>query len=194
MPQNSSAKNKTVIAERGMISKSKIILENGIIQSYQEDNTVKIIQFNKTLLNFDNLDNRVIKDVKIQETSTYKILSCMKNYYYNKITEKNVKNCPKDNIAIVIENFSRRVLMPLYIPLVSILISFLLIYTKNKKTKIINRYLFFTFSFVLLVLSELLVRYSGISNIGFYTYLFIPIIFSPILYFILLNNFWKELR
>ena len=193
LPQNSSAKNKTVIAERGMISKSKIILENGIIQSYQEDNTVKIIQFNKTLLNFDNLDNRVIKDVKIQETSTYKILSCLKNYYY-KINEQDVKNCPKDNIAIVIENFSRRVLMPLYIPLVSILISFLLIYTKNKKTKIINRYLFFTFSFVLLVLSELLVRYSGISNIGFYTYLFIPIIFSPILYFILLNNFWKELR
>ena len=42
--------------------------------------------------------------------------------------------------------------------------------------------------------AELLVRYSGISNIGFYAYLFIPIIFSPILYLILLNNFWKELR
>ena len=78
LPKNSSAKNKTVIAERGVISKNKIILENGVIQSYQKDNTVKIIQFNKTLLNFDNLDNRVIKDVKIQETSTYKILSCLK--------------------------------------------------------------------------------------------------------------------
>ena len=176
LPQNSSAKDKTVIAERGVIKKSKLILENGFIQSLQNDNTVKIIQFNKPLLNFENFDNRVIKDVKIQETSTYKILSCLKNYYY-KINEQDVKNCPKDNIAIVIENFSRRVLMPLYIPLVSILISFLLIYTKNKKTKIINRYLFFTLSFVLLVLSELLVRYSGISNIGFYAYLFIPIIF-----------------
>ena len=91
------------------IVKSKIILENGFIQSYQKDNTVKIIQFNKTLLNFDNLDNRVIKDVKIQETSTYKILSCLKDYYYNQITEKKVKNCPKNNIAIVIETFSRRV-------------------------------------------------------------------------------------
>ena len=194
LPKNSSAKNKTVIAEKGVISKNKIILENGIIQSYQNDNTVKIIQFNKTILNFDNLDNRVIKDVKIQETSTYKILSCLKNYYYNQIPEGYVKNCPKNNIAIVIETFSRRIIMPLYIPLVSILICFIIIYTKNKKKKIINRYLFFTISFVFLILSELLVRYSGISKIGFYIYLLIPFIFLPILYLILLNSFRKELR
>ena len=194
LPKNSSAKNKTVIAERGVISKNKLILENGFIQSLQNDNTVKIIQFNKTLLNFENLDNRVIKDVKIQETSTYKILSCLKNYYYNQIPEGYIKNCPKNNIAIVVETFSRRILMPLYIPLISILISFILVYTKNKKTKIINRYLFFSLSFMLLVLSELLVRYSGISNIGFYTYLLIPFVLLPIVYLILLNNFRKELR
>ena len=194
LPKSSSARNKTIIAERGVINKSKLILENGFIQSLQSDDTVKIIQFNKTLLNFDNLDNRVIKDVKIQETSTYKILSCLKNYYYNQIPEGYIKNCPKNNIAIVVETFSRRIIMPLYIPLISILISFILVYTKNKKTKIINRYLFFSLSFMLLVLSELLVRYSGISNIGFYTYFLIPLILLPILYFILLNNFWRELR
>ncbi len=194
LPKSSSARNKTIIAERGVIDKSKLILENGFIQSLQSDDTVKIIQFNKTLLNFDNLDNRVIKDVKIQETSTYKILSCLKNYYYNQIPEGYIKNCPKNNIAIVVETFSRRIIMPLYIPLVSILISFILIHTKNKKTKIINRYLFFSLSFMLLVLSELLVRYSGISNIGFYTYFLIPFILLPTLYFILLNNFWRELR
>ena len=44
-----------------------------------------------------------------------------------------LKIVKKNNIAIVIETFSRRILMPLYIPLVSILISFVLIYTKNKK-------------------------------------------------------------
>ena len=194
LPEKSTAKNKTIYAERGVIAKNKIILEKGVIQSYEKDNTVRIIQFNKTLLNFDNLDNRVIKDVKIQETSTFKILSCLKNHYLNKIPDEFVKNCPRNNIAIVIETFSRRVLMPLYIPLVAILISFMLIYTKNKKTKILNRYVFFALSFMLLVLSELLVRYSGISNIGFFAYLLIPITFLPILYFILLNNFWKELR
>ena len=139
----SSSKNKTIIADRGVINKNKIILEKGAIQSFEDDNTVRIIQFNKTLVNFENLDNRVIKDIKIQETSTFKILSCLKNHYYNKISEAYVKNCPKNNISIIIETFSRRVIMPLYIPLVSILISFMLVYTKNKKTKILNRYIFF---------------------------------------------------
>ena len=194
LPENSSARDKTIIAKRGIIDKNKIILEKGVIQSYEKDNTVKIIQFNKTLLNFENLDNRVIKDVKIQETSTIKILSCLKNHYYNQVSDAYVKNCPKNNISIVIETFSRRILMPLYIPLISILISFMLIYTKNKKTKIINRYIFFIISFILLVLSELLVRYSGISSIGFYTYLLTPFILFPILYFILLKKFWRELK
>ena len=194
LPENSSAKDKTIIAKRGVIDKNKIILEKGVIQSYEKDNTVKIIQFNKTLLNFENLDNRVIKDVKIQETSTIKILSCLKNHYYNQVSDAYVKNCPKNNISIVIETFSRRILMPLYIPLISILISFMLIYTKNKKAKIINRYIFFIISFILLVLSELLVRYSGISSIGFYTYLLTPFILFPILYFILINKFWRELK
>ena len=194
LPESSTPKNKTVIAERGIIDKNKIILEKGVIQSYEKDNTVKIIQFNKTLLNFENLDNRVIKDVKIQETSTLKILSCLKNHYYTGISGENIKNCPKDNIAIVIETFSRRVIMPLYIPLVSILISFILIYKKNKKTKIINRYVFFIAGFILLVLSELLVRYSGISKVGFYTYLLTPLILFPTLYLILINKFWSELK
>ncbi len=194
LPEKTSAKNKTIYAEKGIVKKNKIILEKGVIQSYEKNNTVRIIQFNKTLLNFNNLDNRVIKDVKIQETSTLKILSCLKNHYYNETAGVYFKNCPKNNIAIVVETFSRRIIMPLYIPLVSILISFIFIYTKNKKTKIFNRYLFFMLSFILLVLSELLVRYSGISNLGFYTYLLAPFILMPISYLILINKFWKELK
>ena len=190
-----SPKNQTIIADKGIIDKNKIILEKGIIQSYEDDNTLKIIQFNKTQLNFANLDNRVIKDVKIQETSTLKILTCLKNYYLDKIdNEKFIKNCPKDNIAIVIENFSRRIIMPLYIPLISILISFLLIYTKNKKNKIVNRYIFFIISFFLLVLSELLVRYAGISKINFNIYLTAPFILLPILYFSLIKKFKREFK
>ena len=83
--------------------------------------------------------------------------------------------------------------MPLYIPLVSVLISFILIYTKNKKTKIINRYMFFVFSFILLILAELLVRYSEYQTLIFYTYLLTPFVLMPILYLILINKFERNL-
>ena len=47
LPENSSAKDKTIIAKRGVIDKNKIILEKGVIQSYEKDNTVKIINLIK---------------------------------------------------------------------------------------------------------------------------------------------------
>ena len=195
LPEENSSKNQTIIAESGIIAENKLILEKGIIQSFDKKDSIKIIKFNKTLLNFENLDNRVIKDVKIQETSTYKILNCFKNYYSNRLKDDiYIKNCPKNNISIIIETVSRRLVMPLYIPVVSVLLSFLLIYRKNKQTKLFNRYLFFLLGFLVLVSSELLVRYSGFSNINFFSYLFAPFILLPIIYFLLTNKFRSELK
>jgi len=195
LPENSDSKDQTILAESGFIQDNKIILENGLIQSYDQNNTIRIIQFNKTLLNFDNFDNRVIKDIKIQETPTTKILVCLKKYYSNELNDNiYIKNCPKNNIAVIIETFSRRLGMPFYIPIISLLISFLLIYRKTEKSKIFNRYLFFGLSFFLLVLSDLLIRYSGFSNFHFITYLSIPFLISPALYLILINKLKGELK
>ncbi len=195
LPENSDSKDQTILAESGFIQDNKIILENGLIQSYDQNNTIRVIQFNKTLLNFDNFDNRVIKDIKIQETPTTKILVCLKKYYSNELNDNiYIKNCPKNNIAVIIETFSRRLGMPFYIPIISLLISFLLIYRKTEKSKIFNRYLFFGLSFFLLVLSDLLIRYSGFSNFHFITYLSIPFLISPALYLILINKLKGELK
>ncbi len=195
LPEKSISKNQTIIAEKGIIDGNKIILEDGIIQSLDKGNNLKIIQFDRTLLNFSNYDNRVIRDAKIQETSTLKILTCLINFYQNKFDNNQVvKNCPKKDISVVIETLSRRLIMPVYIPVVSLLLSFLLVYKKNKKSNMYSRYIFFIFSFILLVFSELLVRYSGLSNINFYTYFITPLIVSPLLFFILLKKFKKELK
>tara|TARA_A100001015_G_scaffold279420_1_gene340594 strand:+ start:1363 stop:2508 length:1146 start_codon:yes stop_codon:yes gene_type:complete len=195
LPEANESKDQTILARRGFVKENKIILENGIIQSYDQNNKIRIIQFNRTLLNFQNLDNRVIKELKIQETPTTKILGCLKKYYSGDLLDDiYIKNCPKNNIAVIIETFSRRLGMPFYIPVISVLISFLLIYKKNKKIKMYDRYIFFGLSFFLLVLSDLLVRFSGFSNIHFITYLSIPFILLPILYIILLNKLKRELK
>ena len=116
-------------------------------------------------------------------------------HYSNRLKDDiYIKNCPKNNISIIIETVSRRLVMPLYIPVVSVLLSFLLIYRKNKQTKLFNRYLFFLLGFLVLVSSELLVRYSGFSNINFFSYLFAPFILLPIIYFLLTNKFRSELK
>ena len=52
----------------------------------------------------------------------------------------------------------------------------------------------FFLGFLILVLSELLVRYSGFSNIHFFSYPLTPFILLPIIYFMLLKNFKSELN
>ena len=69
----------------------------------------------------------------------------------------------------------------------------IIIYNIQHHIYILNRYIFFSIGFSLLVMAELLVRYSGISITNFYIYLLTPFISMPIIYFILLKNFKNEL-
>ena len=53
--------------------------------------------------------------------------------------------------------------MPLYIPGISLILSFLLISRKEQKRNSLYKYFYFGLSFVILVTAEILVRYSGKS-------------------------------
>ena len=55
-----------------------------------------------------------------------------------------------------------------------------------------NRNLIFTYSFILLIFIELLVRYTGINNYIFYIFLISPLILLILVYFILFNKFTNE--
>ena len=131
----------------------------------------------------------------IEETSTKKIIGCLIDYYKGNLKDDvYIKNCPKNNIEIILETFSRRIGMPLYIPIISLLISFILVYKKNKKNILFNRYLFFTLSFVLLVISNLLVRYSGFSDLHFISYFIIPLVLIPTVYLCLYRSLKREFK
>ena len=108
----------------------------------------------------DNIKSRTIVDPKLQETVTSSLITCYFNTNEN-ITNLKIDNCSKiSRKKDVVENLSRRFGMPFYIPLIALISSFLLIQTKKKKYRIFNRYFFFAISFIILVLAEILVRYS----------------------------------
>jgi len=171
--QNSS----TIFAERGFIDGKKLILFSGTIQSLNKKNEIKIINFEKTELNIDNFSTRTIKQPKIQETSSYFLFQCL----INKNISKLGYNC-KINNRVVIEHLSRRIGMPLYIPLVSVITSLLLVHQREKKFNFLNNYFLFSFAFVVLIFAEITLKYSGFSLINFIGYFFSPIILLIILY------------
>ncbi len=177
--------NTTIFSEKGIIVKNKLILINGIVQTLNKDNKIKNINFEKTELSIANFDARTIVQPKIQEISSYKLLTCVK--------DKFSKNCAfNDNKKIVIETLSRRIGMPLYIPLISVIASFLLFQKKERKYNFLKKYIIFFIAFTILVAAEILLRFTGFSLTNFMLYFFSPLVLLVILYSILLKKMISE--
>ena len=134
----------------------------------------------------DALKPRSIVAPKVQETTTSDLASCVTK----KISLNNnfLENCPKEVIATM----SRRIGMPFYIPLVSLICCFLLIQKRERKFKFFRNYSYLGFSFIILVLAEILVRYSGLSKINTILYFTVPLILTPIIYLLLLRSLKYE--
>ena len=180
-----NSNNTTIFAKKGFIEKNKLILFNGSFQSLNTQNEIKNVFFQKTELNIKNFDNRTIKEPKIQETSSIILLKCIMQKEFS----QNLQNCSSDKSKKnIIEALSRRIGMPLYIPLISIIASFLLIYKKEKKYNFIKQYIIFGLGFLILIFAEVLVRFSGFSTANFIIYISTPLILFIIAYFILFKK------
>ena len=144
----------------------------------------------KTEFAINNLKSRSIIVPKLQETFTSFLLQCLK-INKNNISEK-IDGCPKNSKNDLIVTISRRLGMPIYIPLISLICSFLLVSVKTKKYNFFNKYIYFLISFIILVLAEILVRYSGFTNLNTILYFLFPIVLMPITYVILIKKFAFE--
>ena len=82
--------------------------------------------------------------------------------------------------------------MPLYIPLISIIASFLLIYKKEKKNNFLKKYIIFILAFTILIFAEILLKFTGFSTINFMLYFLSPLILIVILYSLLAKNMISE--
>ena len=110
-----------------------------------------------------------------------------------KSEDHNLLNCPKKKSKIdAMAEINRRFGMPLYIPAISLLLSFLIISRSESKRKSFYKYFYFALAFTSLIMAEILVRYSGKSLTYSYLYYLTPISAIPIFYFILLKKFHNE--
>jgi lipopolysaccharide export system permease protein len=182
--------NTTIVANKGVVRNNKLILFNGFIQSQSQTGEINNIEFNKTILTMNNFSTRTITTPKIQETSTLSLLQCFFNLGSS---EKSILNCPyKKNKVEVAQNISRRIGMPLYIPLIALIGSFLLIHKRREKFGFLKKYLFFLISFFVLVFSEIMVKFSGLSLFNFLIYFLFPFTLMPIVYFMLIQSIKSE--
>tara|TARA_B110000967_G_scaffold86538_1_gene89105 strand:+ start:173 stop:1300 length:1128 start_codon:yes stop_codon:yes gene_type:complete len=175
----------TIFSKKGIVVGQKLILFNGTIQTLNKKKEIKNIGFRRTELSSSSFTTRTITKPKIQETSSYELFKCLRdNFSQDCVLGKNKQ--------IVIETLSRRIGMPLYVPLISVIASFLLINKKEKKYSYLKKYIIFGFGFVVLLCGEVLLRFSGFSFTNFVLYFSSPIILLIILYSILIKLMYAK--
>ena len=184
-PNTSNVTNTTIIAENGIVEKRRLFLFNGQIISSKKDNYEnEIIKFEQLNIDLGSLATTTIKKPKIQETATLELLKCfIPKTYSPEICDNNNKE--------ILPNLIRRLVLPFYIPIVALICSFLLLKNQNI---FFNKIFVFIYSFVVLVFTELVIRFTGLSSSIRWLYIFLPFIFFSLLYFFLIYKFNKEIK
>ena len=150
------------------------------------NNKITNFKFRKTDFNLSNFDDNTTTYKKTQEVTTIDLVKCyhnLMNFDILKIDKSfEVENCRNDNIDNIIKELYKRIIIPLYIP-VLILISLLLIF-KSKENVNYPRYrvLIFLIGFSTIILSETTIRLINadfLKNIKFFV---IPLILVISLY------------
>jgi lipopolysaccharide export system permease protein len=156
-----------------------------MITTLSDNSKSKIVKFDQMNLNLGSLENNIIKKPKIQETSTIKLLNCF--------TNKSDKNgfCNENSKKEVIPTLNRRIILPIYIPIISLISCLLLANTKNNL--MINKITIFLISFFILLFVELFIRYTGLNYIINYLFIFFPFLLLPLIYLMLVQKFKKEI-
>ncbi len=180
-----STGSSTIFAKSGYIlsNEKKLILFDGNIQKTEKNNEVSVVAFKKTTLNLSGLTTKSISEIKIQETSTINIINCL-------LKNDNCSHRDEDkNFKIEI---NKRLGIPTFIPLIGMIICFLLSGRKEKKFSEFQKYIYFSIGFIILIFSEIAVRYSGTSFNNTLVYYFIPFVLPPLVYLFLIKTFKYE--
>ena len=137
-------------------------------------------KFKKTDFNLSNFEDNTTTYKKTQEVGTIDLIKCYHNLmdfnFLNIDKSFDVENCRNDNIDNIIKELYKRIIIPLYIP-VLILVSLLLIFKSKENTNYPKyRVLIFLIGFSTIILSEMTIRLINedfIKNIKFFI---IPIV------------------
>ena len=158
------------------------------------DDKITNFKFSKTNFNLNNLETNTTTYKKTQEVSTIGLIKCYHKLMDLKLLkiDKNFKieNCRKNNINNILKELYKRIIIPLYIP-VLILISLLLIIRSKENTNYPRyRVIIFSIGLFAVIGSEMTIRFL---NNNFYQNIKIFII-PLILIMILYTLFWLKFK
>jgi len=186
-----------IFAKRDIINnkdnQSILLLFDGKIINNTNDKT-NSFEFSETELNLSKFSTHTTTHPKIQEITTYDLFACiikLKNFPSSFIidkfkTKKTLINCRINNIKISFQETLKRIILPFYLPVLTLIASLIIIKSKDDYEFVKYKIGLFIFGVITIIISEISIRYSS-SNIIENIYL----ISLPILLFFFIYIYFK---
>ncbi len=195
--KNTNDKNFQIIyAKKGIIkneNNAKLVLFDG------ENTTVvngKItsFSFSKSEFNLSSFSTNIILVKKTQEHKTAELVECINTLIRDKKNLKDIKqrvrNCEKVNLDNIISEVYKRLIIPLYLPSLMLIALLLIVHSKEKINYSKYRLKIFLIGLLVIIFSELTLRFVNNSINNNLIIILIPLILCLFLY----NYFLLKLR
>lgn len=176
--------------------------KNGVpvIELYNGENSNLIngkitnFSFTKSEFNLSSYSANTILVKKTQEHKTLELIECINTLTNKNINEinniiKKIRNCELKNLDNIIAELYKRLIIPLYIPVLMLITMLLIIYSKENINYSKYRIFIFLAGFILIVFSESTLRFISISFYKNFLLISIPVIIIFFLYFYFLFKF-----
>ncbi len=153
------------------------------------ENRITSFNFSKSDFLLKNLKSNTITTTKTQEMKTFDIIFCLislnnlkLNFFSNK--KKEIQNCKNSNKTNIIKELYKRLIVPLYIPILMVIPYLLILSSKEKLNYKKLKFITFFIGFLTIILSEGIIRFINQElkeNIMIFV---LPLIIFSFLYFI----------
>ena len=164
-----------------------------------KNNEITNIGFSKFNLNLSNTKTNTTTYVKTQELTTLNLLRCVNkinniNLIFIKTKNEKIENCSIENNHNILKETYKRLLIPLYIPILT-LISFLLIISSKENLNYLKfRVFIFLLGLITIIFSEMTSRFISSIFMDNIKIFIIPFLFLIILYSIFFYYFKLKLK
>ncbi len=184
-------KSQIIYADQGEIIKKNnkyfLILSEGTIINKDKKST-DIINFSSTQFNLSKFETKTTTFPKIQEIDTFVLIKCLLFLKQNNLVKEfNYKflKCNLKTIDPLQRELFRRFLLPFYIPLLALFVSTLILTSKDKFTYSKSKSKVFLGSVLLIIISEMSIRYITKENFTALFFISMPFFLFIITYFLM---------
>ena len=182
--------NQIIYAKEGFLidSDKKLfrLLDGKIVGT--NNNRLVSFEFDKIDYDLSKFSSRSIKKPKLQEIPSLKLIRCSYSLYFEKIYLDDLFICEKNKLKNINQELYKRFIKPIYLPILTLICCFLFTFSKEQMNYTFKTIKVFLSIFSILVVSEILLRYIGASNIYFLLLISVPLIIYFTIYIFLINK------